>query len=105
MRCRRCQPLPDEVARAADLVGKRWVLQIVWAASEAEASRFNEFKQVLVGIPPRTLAQRLQELEQAGVLEREVVDARRVPADPGGPPPHPGGAGAAAVGWLSTARS
>jgi DNA-binding HxlR family transcriptional regulator len=76
MRCRRCQPLPDEVARAADLVGKRWVLQIVWAASEAEASRFNEFKQVLVGIPPRTLAQRLQELEQAGVLEREVVDAR-----------------------------
>ena len=32
MRCRRCQPLPDEVARAADLVGKRWVLQIVWAA-------------------------------------------------------------------------
>jgi DNA-binding HxlR family transcriptional regulator len=76
MRCRRCQPLPDEVARAADLVGKRWVLQIVWAASEAEASRFNEFKQVLVGIPPRTLAQRLHELEEAGVIEREVVDAR-----------------------------
>jgi DNA-binding HxlR family transcriptional regulator len=76
MRCRRCQPLPDEVARAADLVGKRWVLQIVWAASEAEASRFNEFKQVLVGIPPRTLALRLHELEEAGVIAREVIDAR-----------------------------
>jgi DNA-binding HxlR family transcriptional regulator len=31
---------------------------------------------VLEGIPPRTLAQRLVELEEAGVLERRVVDAR-----------------------------
>jgi DNA-binding HxlR family transcriptional regulator len=30
----------------------------------------------LEGIPPRTLAQRLSELEDAGVLERRVVDAR-----------------------------
>ena len=76
MRCRRCSPLPEEVARAADLLGRRWVLQIVYAASEGGATRFNEFKQVLVGIPPRTLAQRLVELEAAGVLEREVIDAR-----------------------------
>ena len=27
-------------------------------------------------IPPRTLAQRLVDLEEAGVLERRVVDAR-----------------------------
>jgi DNA-binding HxlR family transcriptional regulator len=76
MRCRRCNPLPEEVARAADLLGRRWVLQIVYAASEGGATRFNEFKQVLVGIPPRTLAARLVELEAAGVLEREVIDAR-----------------------------
>ena len=38
--------------------------------------RFNEFKQVLGPIPPRTLAQRLAELEDAGVLERQVIDAR-----------------------------
>ena len=76
MRCRRCTPLPEEVARAADLLGRRWVLQIVYAASEEGATRFNEFKQVLVGIPPRTLAQRLVELEAAGVLERQVIDAR-----------------------------
>ena len=49
---------------------------ILWAASESGAVRFNEFKQVLVGIPPRTLAQRLVELEEEGVLERRVVDAR-----------------------------
>jgi DNA-binding HxlR family transcriptional regulator len=76
MRCRRCSPLPEEIARAADLLGRRWVLQIVYAASEGGATRFNEFKQVLVGIPPRTLALRLVELEDAGVLERQVIDAR-----------------------------
>jgi DNA-binding HxlR family transcriptional regulator len=76
MRCRSCRPLPEEVARAADLLGRRWTLAIVFAASQSGAVRFNEFKQVLVGIPPRTLAQRLVELEDAGVLERRVVDAR-----------------------------
>ena len=38
--------------------------------------RFNEFKQALGAIPPRTLAQRLVELEEAGVFERLVFDAR-----------------------------
>jgi DNA-binding HxlR family transcriptional regulator len=76
MRCRQCNPVPEEVARAADLLGRRWMLAIVWAAAEEGAVRFNEFKQALEGIPPRTLAQRLAELEEAGVLERRVVDAR-----------------------------
>jgi DNA-binding HxlR family transcriptional regulator len=76
VRCRRCTPVPEEVARAAELLGRRWVPAILWAASESGAVRFNEFKQVLVGIPPRTLAQRLAELEDEGVLERRVVDAR-----------------------------
>src|SRR5213595_57701 len=76
MRCNQCRPLPEEVARATDLLGRRWALAILWAAAEAGAVRFNEFKQTLEGIPPRTLAARLVELEQAGVLERRVVDAR-----------------------------
>jgi DNA-binding HxlR family transcriptional regulator len=76
MRCRRCQPLPAEVARAADLLGRRWVLAILWAAAEAGAVRFNEFKHTLEGIPPRTLAARLAELEEAGILERRVLDTR-----------------------------
>jgi DNA-binding HxlR family transcriptional regulator len=76
MRCRQCKPVPEEVARAADLLGRRWMLAIVWAAAEEGAVRFNEFKQALEGIPPRTLAQRLAELEEAGVLERRVLDAR-----------------------------
>ncbi|HKI91490.1 MAG TPA: helix-turn-helix domain-containing protein [Gaiellaceae bacterium] len=76
MRCRECQPLPEEVARAADLLGRRWVLAILWASAEAGAVRFNEFRQTLEGIPPRTLAVRLVELEEAGILERRVLDTR-----------------------------
>ena len=76
MRCRQCRPLPEEVARAADLLGRRWVLAILWASAEAGAVRFNEFKQTLEGIPPRTLALRLTELEDAGVIERRVLDGR-----------------------------
>jgi DNA-binding HxlR family transcriptional regulator len=76
MRCRNCNPVPVEVARAADLLGRRWMLAILWAAAEEGAVRFNEFKQALEGIPPRTLAQRLSELEEAGVLERHVFDSR-----------------------------
>src|SRR6059036_210016 len=76
MRCNQCRPLPEDVARATDLLGRRLALAILWAAAEAGAVRFNEFKQTLEGIPPRTLAARLNELEEAGVLERRVLDAR-----------------------------
>ncbi len=74
-RCRHCTPVPEEVRRAAGLLEGRWTVSILWASSEG-ASRFNELKQAVGEIPPRTLAQRLVELEQAGLLERRVVDAR-----------------------------
>src|SRR6476646_9373462 len=89
MRCKQCKPLPEEVARAADLLGRRWMLAILWASAEEGAVRFNEFKQALEGIPPRTLAQRLVELEDAGARAarpRRPSAARRVPPDDDGPP-------------------
>ena len=74
-RCRRCAPVPEEVRRAADLLERRWLLSIVYAAQEG-AVRFNEFRYALGDIPPRTLAARLSELEAAGLLERRVIDSR-----------------------------
>ena len=74
-RCRHCRPVPEEVRQAAGLLEGRWTVSILWASYEG-ASRFNEFKQAVGEIPPRTLAQRLVELEEAGVLERRVIDAR-----------------------------
>jgi len=74
-RCRPCTPVPEEVRRAAGLLERRWTVSILWASSEG-ASRFNELKQAVGEIPPRTLAQRLLELEDAGLIERRVFDAR-----------------------------
>ena len=72
---REAHGVPEEVARAADLLGRRWVLAIVYA-SHGGVTRFNEFRRTLAGIPPRTLAQRLTELEDAGILERRVLEGR-----------------------------
>jgi DNA-binding HxlR family transcriptional regulator len=45
-------------------------------ASYHGCTRFGEFRQALGAIPPGTLVQRLTEFEKAGVLRREVRDAR-----------------------------
>ena len=74
-RCRRCEPVPEEVRRAAGLLERRWTVSILWASHEG-ASRFNELRQAVGEIPPTTLAQRLVELEQQGLLERTVFDTR-----------------------------
>jgi DNA-binding HxlR family transcriptional regulator len=74
-RCNRCDPLPAEVMQGADVLGRRWALALLYA-SHAGAVRFNEFRQALREVPPRTLAQRLADLEDAGLLERRVIDAR-----------------------------
>ena len=74
-RCNRCDPLPAGVLEAADVLGRRWALALLYASHEG-AVRFNEFRQALREVPPRTLAQRLADLEDAGLLERRVVDAR-----------------------------
>jgi DNA-binding HxlR family transcriptional regulator len=74
-RCKECNPVPEGVRRAAGLLEGRWTVSILWASAEG-ASRFNEFKQAVGQIPPRTLALRLVELEDAGLLERHVIDAR-----------------------------
>jgi DNA-binding HxlR family transcriptional regulator len=75
MRCRSCTPLPADVRRAADLLERRWTVSILYV-SHSGALRFNEFLHALGNIPPATLAQRLMDLEEAGVLEREVIGDR-----------------------------
>jgi DNA-binding HxlR family transcriptional regulator len=67
--------MPEGVRRAAGLLERRWLLSVLYAAHSG-ALRFNEFKQILGEVPPRTLAQRLSELEEAGLLDRTVIDAR-----------------------------
>ena len=70
-----CKPVPAEVLEGADVLGRRWALALLYA-SHTGAVRFNEFRQALGDVPPRTLAQRLADLEEAGLLERRVFDTR-----------------------------
>jgi DNA-binding HxlR family transcriptional regulator len=74
LRCRSRRPVPEEVRKTADLLERRWVISVIWASLDG-AARFNEFRQAVEGVPPRTLTERLRELERAGVLERRVVNA------------------------------
>ena len=67
--------MPAEVRRAADVLERRYAVSILYASHQG-CTRFTEFRQALGEIPPGTLAQRLVELERAGVIRREVRDAR-----------------------------
>ena len=71
-RTRRCKPVPEEVRQTADLLERRWQLSIVYAALTG-ALRFNEFADAVSGISPRMLAERLRDLEAAGLIERTVI--------------------------------
>src|SRR4051812_14751436 len=57
------------VARALDLVGDRWALLVVRELLLG-AKRFSDLRAGLPGVSPDVLAQRLRELEEAGVVRR-----------------------------------
>jgi DNA-binding HxlR family transcriptional regulator len=74
-RCRSCAPVPSELRAVAELLERRWTLGTIYACSSG-AARFNEFRQSLPGISPTTLSERLEHLEGAGIVERELVPGR-----------------------------
>ena len=74
-RCKRYEPVPEDVRRAADVLERRYAVSILYASHQG-CTRFTEFRRALGTIPPATLVQRLAELEKAGVLRRELRDTR-----------------------------
>ena len=74
-RCKKHQPVPEDVRRAADVLERRYAVSILYASHHG-CTRFTEFRHALGRIPPATLVQRLAELEKAGVLRREMRDTR-----------------------------
>lgn len=74
-RCRSCDPVPRQLRALADLLERRWTLGTIYACSSG-AARFNEFRQSLPGVSPTTLSERLEQLEEAGIVERELVPGR-----------------------------
>lgn len=74
-------PDPNEVCphfhAAIELIGKRWSGAIIWALADGPM-RFAELKRSIPGLSDRLLSQRLRELEEAGVMAREVEDGPQV---------------------------
>src|SRR3954454_4634870 len=59
------------VAKSLDVVGDRWTLLIVRELALSGACRYTDLRNGLPGIATNLLADRLRELERAGVIERE----------------------------------
>lgn len=54
------------------ILGRRWALSIIATISSRRKVRYNDLLNSLQGIGPSTLAARLDELEEAGLLVRTV---------------------------------
>ena len=63
--------------KAVELLGKRWTTLILYCLMD-RPRRFTEIKDFVPGLSDRLLSERLQELEEAGVVERRVHAARPV---------------------------
>ena len=61
------------VARALDLVGERWALLVVRELLLGP-KRFTDLRAGLSQVGPDVLAQRLRELEGAGIVVRRTLD-------------------------------
>jgi DNA-binding HxlR family transcriptional regulator len=59
------------IAKSLDLVGDRWTLLIVRELAFRGPSRYTDVRNGLPGIASNLLAERLRELERAGVVARE----------------------------------
>lgn len=55
-----------------NIISKKWALVIIGTISNHGKLRFNELMENIIGISPRTLTDRLRELEEAELIKREV---------------------------------
>jgi DNA-binding HxlR family transcriptional regulator len=62
------------IAQALEIVGDRWTLLIIRDMLHGKKT-FSELKESLQGIPPNLLSDRLQHLEQCGVVAARMYSA------------------------------
>ncbi|MFI9503822.1 winged helix-turn-helix transcriptional regulator [Nocardia sp. NPDC052566] len=62
---------------AMDVVGGKWKSLILWELAEFGVRRFGELRRGLPGVSEKMLIQQLRELEEDGIVSREIY--REVP--------------------------
>lgn len=70
-------PVCKHFQKAAELVGKRWVPQLVHAMRQGPR-RFSDLREGISSISDNVLSQRLKELEVEGIVTRTVTPSRPV---------------------------
>lgn len=55
-----------------DIISKRWALQIISVIGNHKKLRYNEIMEKLGSISPKSLSDRLKELEEAGLIKRKA---------------------------------
>lgn len=61
------------VDSATDILGNKWTPQLLRYFLNEETVRFCQIQELVGGINPRTLCARLEQLEAAGVIEKQSV--------------------------------
>jgi DNA-binding HxlR family transcriptional regulator len=73
----RCGPYICGIDAAMDVVSGKWKSLILWELNNHGTRRFGELKRGLVGVSEKMLIQHLREMEEDGLIHREVY--RQVP--------------------------
>lgn len=60
------------VEAAIDVIGGKWKPLILWQLKETDVIRYNKLQQNLHGVSPRMLTKQLRELEEDGLVHREM---------------------------------
>ena len=63
--------------QAIEIIGRRWSGAIIYALT-VKARRFCEFREAIPDVSDRLLTERLKELEEYGLVSREVATGRPV---------------------------
>lgn len=61
-----------EIEVAFEVIGGKWKPLILWHLGANDTVRFGQFQQLIPGITNRILTKQLRELEEFGLLERNV---------------------------------
>lgn len=70
----------DPLEDALHVIAKRWALLVIGVVGNHDRVRFNEAKQTIPGISARALTSVLRELQDLGLVAREVEAGHAPPA-------------------------
>lgn len=63
---------PCPIAKTLDVIGSKWTFLIIRDLLIEGTMRFSDLQKSMAGISPKTLALRLRELEEQGIVTRTV---------------------------------